>query len=54
MANKYIVKVSYIRFAFNDRVEALDFAETAFNSVTEDNRAVEVEFVREEDPVNEA
>lgn len=54
MAAKYIVKVSYIEFMFNDRIEALDFAESAFNSVTEDNRTVEVKFVREEDPVNEA
>lgn len=50
---KYIVKVSYIEFVFTDRVEALDFAETAFNNVTEDSRTVEVRFVREEDQGNE-
>ena len=50
---KYIVKVSYIEFTFTDRLEALDFAETAFNSVTEDGRTVEVKFVREEAQGNE-
>ena len=46
--NKYKVEISYLKFTFDDRMTALDFAEMAFNSV-EENRSVEITFVKEED-----
>lgn len=49
MANKYTVKVSYIRFEFDDRNEAIDFAETAFEKLVDDNRGVEIYIEREEE-----
>lgn len=48
MANKYIVTVSYIKFVFDERSEALDFAETAVNACA-DARAVELKIVKEGD-----
>lgn len=42
MANKYQVKVSYIRFVFDDRNEAIDFAETAFEKLVDSSKAVEI------------
>ena len=36
MANKYKVKVSYISFMFEDRNEAIDFAETAFDKMVDE------------------
>lgn len=45
---KYKVEISYLKFTFDDRMTALDFAETAFNSA-EENRSVEITFVKEED-----
>lgn len=50
MANKYVVKVSYISFEFEDRNEAIDFAETAFEKMVDDTRGVEIYIEREEDP----
>lgn len=50
MANKYQVKVSYIKFEFEDRNEAIDFAETAFEKlVDEDRRHVELSIERDEE-----
>ena len=46
---KYIVKISYITFTFTDRLEALDFAETAFRATDEDSRSVKIEIVREKE-----
>lgn len=48
MANKYIVTVSYIKFVFDEREAALDFAETAFNACT-DEKSVELKIVKEDD-----
>ena len=54
MANKYEVSISYIKFVFNDRTEAIDFAETAFDSIVDNSRAVEIKIIREqEDEVDE-
>lgn len=50
MANKYVVKVSYISFEFEDRNEAIDFAETAFEKMVDDTRGVEIYIEREENP----
>ena len=50
MANKYIVKVSYIKFEFEDRNEAIDFAETAFEKMVDDDRRnVEISIDRDEE-----
>ena len=46
MANKYEVKISYIKFVFDDRNEAIDFAEMAFDKVVEDSRTVEIKIVK--------
>lgn len=51
MANKYIVKVSYIKFEFEDRNEAIDFAETAFDKMVDENRGVEISIERAEEEV---
>ena len=51
MANKYIVKVSYIKFEFEDRNEAIDFAETAFDKMVDENRGVEILIERAEEEV---
>lgn len=48
MANKYIVTVSYIKFVFDERDAALDFAETAFNACSEE-KSVELKIVKEDD-----
>ncbi len=54
MANKYRVSVSYLKFVFDDRNEALDFAETAFEKIVDDKRSVEITIIREqEDEVDE-
>jgi len=47
--NKYKVEISYLKFTFDDRMTALDFAEMAFNSADEENRSVEIKLVKEED-----
>lgn len=49
MANKYEVKISYIKFEFDDRNEAIDFAETAFDHIDEDNRTVEMRIVHRDE-----
>lgn len=54
MANKYIVKVSYIKFEFEDRNEAIDFAETAFDKIVDENRGVEISIVRADEEEVEA
>lgn len=46
--NKYKVEISYLKFIFDDRMTALDFAEMAFNSA-EGNESVEIKLVKEED-----
>ncbi len=46
--NKYKVEISYLKFTFDDRMTALDFAEMAFNSA-EGNESVEIRLVKEED-----
>lgn len=51
MANKYRVKVSYISFMFEDRNEAIDFAETAFDKMVDENRGVEISIVRADEEV---
>lgn len=51
MANKYIVKVSYIKFEFEDRNEAIDFAETAFDKMVDENRGVAISIERAEEEV---
>lgn len=51
MANKYIVKVSYFKFEFEDRNEAIDFAETAFDKMVDENRGVEISIERAEEEV---
>ena len=48
---KYIVKVSYIKFEFEDRNEAIDFAETAFDKMVDENRGVEILIERAEEEV---
>lgn len=48
---KYIVKVNYTRFSFNNGAEALAFAETAAENVTEKTE-VEIE-LKKEDAENE-
>ena len=49
MANKYRVSISYLKFMFDDRNEALDFAETAFEKIVDDNRPVELTIIREQE-----
>ncbi len=49
MANKYRVSISYLKFMFDDRNEALDFAETAFEKIVDDNRSVEMTIIREQE-----
>lgn len=49
MANKYRVSVSYLKFVFDDRNEALDFAETAFEKIVDDRRSVEMTIIREQE-----
>ena len=46
--NKYKVEISYLKFIFDDRMTALDFAEMAFSSA-EENTSVEIKLVKEED-----
>lgn len=46
--NKYKVEISYLKFTFDDRMTALDFAEMAFSSA-EENTSVEIRLVKEED-----
>lgn len=46
--NKYKVEISYLKFIFDDRLTALDFAEMALNSV-EGERSVEIKLVKEDD-----
>lgn len=49
MANKYRVSISYLKFMFDDRNEALDFAETAFEKIVDDNGSVEMTILREQE-----
>ena len=51
MANKYKVEVSYISFMFDDRNEAVDFAETAFDNMVDKNRGVEISIERADEEV---
>ena len=53
MANKYKVKVSYVPFIFEDRKEAIDFAETAFDKMVDKNRDVEISFEKAEEEATE-
>lgn len=53
MANKYKVKVSYISFMFEDRNEAIDFAETAFDKMVDENRGVEILIEKAEEEVED-
>lgn len=46
---KYIVKVQYYRFTFTDRIEAMDFAETAKISTNEGDIDVSIELEKEEE-----
>ena len=45
---KYVVTVRYMNFIFDDRGEALDFADTAFVHVDEPS-AVSIKLVHEEE-----
>ena len=49
MANRYEVKISYIKFVFDDRNEAIDFAETAFEKVDDDSRSVTITIAKEQE-----
>ena len=49
MANKYEVKISYIRFTFSDRNKAMNFAETALDALTDENRTVEIKVSKEQE-----
>ena len=51
MANKYKVKVSYIEFEFEDRNEAIDFAETAFDRIVDESRPVEIKIMKADEEV---
>lgn len=44
MINKYRVEIGYRNFTFDDRSEAIDFAETAFNT-SDDREAVSIELI---------
>lgn len=46
--NKFIVKVNYTRFVFNDASEAIVFALKAKNNAREDDLDVEIEILKEE------
>ena len=54
MANKYEVKISYITFTFDDRNEAIDFAETAFEKSTDKDRSVRINIVSADEADEEA
>lgn len=45
MTNKYRVEIGYRKFTFDDRSEAIDFAETAFNS-SDDREGVSIDLIR--------
>lgn len=45
MTNKFRVKIGYWTFTFDDRSEAIDFAETAFNS-SDDREGVSIDLIR--------
>lgn len=47
MTNKYRVEIGYKKFTFDDRSEAIDFAETAFNS-SDDREGVSIDLIRVE------
>lgn len=46
---KYVVKIDYKKFAFEDSTKALSFAETANLTKTDDNIDVVIEFENYED-----
>lgn len=48
MTNKYRVEIGYRKFTFDDRSEAIDFAETAFNS-SDDKEGVSIDLIRVEE-----
>lgn len=48
MTNKYRVEIGYRKFTFDDRSEAIDFAETAFNS-SDDREGVSIDLIRVEE-----
>lgn len=45
MINKFRVEIGYRKFTFDDRSEAIDFAETAFNS-SDDGEGVSIYLIR--------
>lgn len=45
MTNKCRVKIGYWTFTFDDRSEAIDFAETAFN-YSDDREGVSIDLIR--------
>lgn len=45
---KYLVKIDYKRFIFNDRIEALDFADMAIEH-SDASTDVSIEILREAD-----
>lgn len=54
MAKKYKVEIGYIDFMFDGKYEAIQFADTAFNTLADD-RSVSVKIVNieEEGEINE-
>jgi hypothetical protein len=46
--NKFIVKVNYTKFVFNDANEAIEFALKAKNNAREEDIDVEIEILKEE------
>lgn len=51
--NKFIVKVNYTKFVFNDANEAIEFALKAKNNAREEDIDVEIEILKEEVEVKE-
>ena len=49
MANKYVVEISYLTFEFKDRIEAIDFAETALGAAVDEGRTVVIKVVKEQE-----
>lgn len=47
MANKYKVSISYLKFIFDDRSEAIDFAETAFEKNIDKDKSVNITIVED-------
>jgi hypothetical protein len=51
--NKFIVKVNYTKFVFNDANEAIEFALKAKNNAREEDIDVEITILKEEVEVKE-